>query len=61
MASYSEILSTIALLFSAGSLSESALAASRDRPRLKVISRYVEASDYNPESFIYYVHIKDPL
>lgn len=52
MPSYSDILSTVALIVSLGSLSVSAYVALRDRPRLKITSRYIAASEYSPNRII---------
>jgi hypothetical protein len=55
MSAYSEILSTIALVVSAGSLTLSGLSAFRDRPRLKITSKYVDASEYDENDSIWVV------
>jgi len=52
MPSYSEILSTVALVISLGSLSVSGYVAFRDRPRLKITSRFVAASEYGPNRVV---------
>lgn len=52
MANYSEVISTIALIVSLGSLSVSGYVAFRDRPRLKITSRFVPASEYGPNRIV---------
>lgn len=49
MPSYSEIVSTLALLVACGSLVVAFLVACRDRPRLKIVARFIDASDYGPD------------
>jgi hypothetical protein len=46
--SYPEIVSTIALVVSLGSLGVAAYNSFRDRPRLKIISAFYEGSEWNP-------------
>lgn len=46
MPNYAEIISTIALLVSFGSLGVSFFAAFHDRPRLKITSRFIPSSAY---------------
>lgn len=52
MPSYSDILSSVALVASLGSLSVSAFVAFRDCPRLKITSRYMAASGYGPNRIV---------
>jgi hypothetical protein len=52
MPSYSEIVSAVALVISLGSLSVSGYVAFRDRPRLKIISRFAAASEYGPNRVV---------
>lgn len=52
MPSYSDVLSSVALVVSLGSLSVSAYVAFRDRPRLKVSSRFLRASEYGPDRIV---------
>lgn len=46
MPNYSEVISTIALAIALASLSVSGYVAIRDRPRLKITSRFIPASEY---------------
>jgi hypothetical protein len=48
MPSYSEVVSTLALFISCGSLLVAALVAGRDRPRLKITAHFIPASEYGP-------------
>lgn len=52
MPSYSDVLSSFALVVSLGSLSVSAYVAFRDRPRLKVASQFFRASEYGPDRIV---------
>lgn len=48
MPSYSDVISTIALIAALGSLMVSVYIAFHDRPRLKVIGRFIPPSKYGP-------------